>query len=127
VLGHPTFLDQPGDVVDVDLAPGALPAARRVALQIALVVEPLAHGVDPTPAQHDVDGLLGRDRRQPRIDLVYLDPDFCLGVVVLAEPGVKAFGTPEFAHFGGVDLDRRHQRVRLFAVIIGFSSLPRLI
>jgi hypothetical protein len=54
-----------------------------------------------------------------------LDPDFCLGVVVLAEPGVEAFGIAEFAHLGGIDLDRRHQRVRLFAVVIG-SSLSLL-
>jgi hypothetical protein len=49
VLGHPAFLYQPDDVVDIDLAPGAFLAGRRVTLQIALVVERLAYCVDPAP------------------------------------------------------------------------------
>src|ERR1700733_14970016 len=56
VPGHPAFLDEPCDVVDIDLAPDALLAAARVALQIALVVKAFAHRVDPAPAKHDVDG-----------------------------------------------------------------------
>src|SRR3954463_7150829 len=43
MLGHPAFRDQPGDVVDIDLAPDAALAAARVALQITLVVKALAH------------------------------------------------------------------------------------
>src|SRR4029453_19575401 len=76
VLGHPAFLDQPGDIVDVDLAPDTLLGARRVALQEALGIETLAQAVDPAPAQHDVDRLFRRDRLQARADLVDLDPDF---------------------------------------------------
>ena len=57
VLGHPAFGDQAGDVLDVDLAPGALAAARGVALQVAGGVEALADRVDPAPAERDVDGL----------------------------------------------------------------------
>ena len=109
MLGHPALLDQPGDIVDVDLAPDALLPARRVALQEAFVVEALAEAVDPAPAQHDVDRLLGRDRLQARTDLVDLDPDLVGLVVVLAEPLVEALGRLEFANLGGIDLDRRHQ------------------
>src|SRR2546423_29162 len=43
MLGHAPFLDQPGDVVDIDRAPDAFTAARREALQIALRVEGLRH------------------------------------------------------------------------------------
>src|SRR5882672_10383204 len=45
VLGHPPFFDQPGDIVDVDLAPRAPATARRVALHEALVVKSLADAV----------------------------------------------------------------------------------
>src|SRR5438876_2489417 len=62
VPGHPAFLDEPGDIVDIDLAPDALPAARRITLQIAPVVKALANGIDPAPAEADIDGFLGRDR-----------------------------------------------------------------
>ena len=91
---HPGLLDQPRDVVDVDLAPDALLAARRVALQEALVVEALADAVDPAPAEHHVDGLLGRDRREPGAHLVDLDPDLALLVPVLARATCRSSARP---------------------------------
>ncbi len=52
--GHQPRLLQPGDIVDVDLAPHALLAARRVALQEALVVVALAdwRRSSPSTAPH---------------------------------------------------------------------------
>jgi hypothetical protein len=38
MFGHPAFVDQPRDVIDIDLAPDAFRLAMRVALQKALVV-----------------------------------------------------------------------------------------
>jgi hypothetical protein len=75
MLGHQAHIDQPGDIVDVDLAPDALPGARRVALEIAGGVEALADRVDPAPAEDDVDGFLRRDRGEARGDLVDTNPD----------------------------------------------------
>ena len=65
VFGHPAFPDQAGDIVDIDLAPDTFLCARRVALQKALVVKPLAQAIDPAPAQDNVDRLLRRDRFEP--------------------------------------------------------------
>jgi hypothetical protein len=81
----------------------------RVALQETLVVQPLAHRVDPAEAQHDVDGFLGRDRFQPRPHLVHLDPDFGFRGMVLAQPGVETGRVREFPNLVRIDLDRRHQ------------------
>jgi hypothetical protein len=49
-------------IVDIDSAPDAFPAARRIALEKALLIESLAQAVDPAPAEHDIDGFLGIDR-----------------------------------------------------------------
>src|SRR5690606_8855162 len=82
VFCHPALLAEARDVVDVDPAPDAFSPARRVALQIAPVVEALADGVYPAPAERDVDRLLRRDRLQAGADLVDPDPDLALAVVV---------------------------------------------
>jgi hypothetical protein len=112
VLGHSAFLDQPGDIIDVDLAPRAFPAARCVALQITLVVKTFADSVDPAPAKRDVDRLLRRDRRKTGTDLMDLDPDLAGAIVVLAEPFVEGVGGLEFAHFLRIDDDWSHQRIQ---------------
>src|SRR5689334_19387899 len=62
VLRHAPFRDQPVDIIDIDLAPGALLTASRVALQITRVVQALSYGIDPPPAKTDVDRLLRCDR-----------------------------------------------------------------
>src|SRR5260370_11403153 len=109
VLRHPACLNQPGNVVDIDLAPDTLLAARRVALQLALAVEPLARRVDPAPAECDIDGFLWSDRFESRIHVVDFDPDLGFLVVVLTKPLVETLGVLELADSVGVDLDGRHQ------------------
>jgi len=84
VFRHPALGDQSGDIVDIDLAPDALPRPRRVALQVACRIETLAHCVDPAPAQDDIDRLFRRDGGSTRGDLVDLDPDLVLAGVVFA-------------------------------------------
>lgn len=108
VLGHYAFFDEPRDIVDVDLAPGALPGARRITLQEALLIEPFALAVDPAPAENDIDSFFGRDRFEARINLVNLDPDFISFVVMLGEPLVKTRSVLERADLLGIDYDWRH-------------------
>src|SRR5918994_1378348 len=109
MLGHPAFRDEPGDFVDIDLAPDAALAAARVALQITLVVKALAHRVDPAPAEANVDRLLGCDRLQARAHFVNPDPDLDFLVVVHAEPPIEGDGVLECLDLSGIDFDRRHQ------------------
>jgi len=110
VLGHPAFINQPCDIIDVDLAPDTFVFARRVALEKAVVVETFAEAIDPTPAQDDVDGFLRIDRFDPRIQFVDLDPDFFFLVVVLAEPLIEAPGVLERTDIFGIDFDGWHQQ-----------------
>ena len=84
--------------------------ARIVAAVTELAREPFPHGVDPPPAQTDVDRFLWRDRFQARAHLVDPDPDLVLPVVVRAEPVVEGVGLLEFVHLGGIDLDGRHRQ-----------------
>src|SRR5690606_26935018 len=62
LFGHTARFDQAGDIVDIDLAPDAPSAARRVALEKALLVEALADSIDPAPAKRHVDGFHRADR-----------------------------------------------------------------
>src|SRR5258706_4298551 len=103
MFGHPAFVDQPCDVIDVDPAPDTFPFAPRVALEIALVVETFADAIDPTPAKYDVDGFLRSDRFEPRIHFVDLDPDLVFLDVVLAEPLIETLRVFELADFIGID------------------------
>src|SRR5258705_12242274 len=93
MFGHPAFADQPCDVIDVDPAPDAFLLARRVALEIALVVETFADAIDPTPAKYHVDGLLRSDRFEPRIHFVDLDPDLVFLEVEFASHSWKLFAS----------------------------------
>src|SRR5712672_541692 len=110
MFGHPAFADQPCDVIDVDPAPDAFLLARRVALEIALVVETFADAIDPTPAKHHVDGLLRSDRFEPRIHFVDLDPDLVFLEVVFAEPLIETLRVLERADFIGIDFGGCHQQ-----------------
>lgn len=109
VLGHPPRLGQAGDIVDIDLAPHALGAARGVALEVAALVKALADAVDPAPAQADMDRLHRRDRRQAGADLVEFDPDLGFAVVMAAQPRLERSGIRELVDFAGIDGDRCHQ------------------
>src|SRR6266576_1352557 len=110
VSGHPAFVDQPCNVIDVDPAPDAFLLARRVALEIAVVVETLAEAIDPTPAKYHVDGLLRSDRFEPRIHFVDLDPDLVFLEVVFAEPLIETLRVLERADFIGIDFGGCHQQ-----------------
>lgn len=109
VRGHAALSDEAGDVVDIDLAPDAFAATGSIPLEVALFVEAFADGVDPAPAKDNVDGLFGGDGGEAGVHFVNLDPEFILGVVVLAEPGVEAGRVGEFTDSGGVDGDGRHE------------------
>ena len=91
-------------------------ATTGVALQIAVFIERLAHGVDPAPAEHDVDGFQRRDGREAGVDFVELDPDFVLLLVVAAEPTLEGAGVFELVNVVGVDLNGRHAVMRLAPV-----------
>ena len=108
MLGHAALRDQPADIVDIDLAPDALLPAPGVALEKTLFVKALADTVDPTPAEHDIDRLLGRDRLEPRTHLMDLDPDFVFVLMMRGEPIIKAPGIGEFVDLVRVDLERSH-------------------
>ncbi|MNL55250.1 hypothetical protein D3C87_1786460 [compost metagenome] len=69
---------------------------------------PLAHAVDPAPAQDHVDRFLRRDRFEARADLVDLDPDLGFAGVMRTEPGVEALGVLEFVDLVRVDDHRCH-------------------
>src|SRR4051794_281386 len=120
--GHPSILDQPRNIADVDLAPDALLAPRRVTLQIILLVKAFDYSIDPAPAEHDVDLLILGDRLEAGIHLVDLDPNLVGLVVVLAEPFVEARRVLEFADLRRIDLDGRH---RLTCRRRGSRSRPR--
>jgi len=73
-------------MVAVDLAPDALRPSRREALQERRVVERLSNGIDPAPAERNVERLGMRNGRKSGSFLVDLDPDLGLRVVVRAQP-----------------------------------------
>src|SRR3981189_2553994 len=108
--GHPAFVDQPRDVIDVDPAPDAFLLARRVALEIALVVETFADAIDPTPAKYHVDGLLRSDRFEPRIHFVDLDPDLVFLEVVFNGARHADRRALERADLIGIDFGGCHQQ-----------------
>ena len=54
---------EPRDVIAIHLAPGALRAPRRVALQERHLVQRLPDSVDPAPAQRDIERVGSRHRR----------------------------------------------------------------
>jgi hypothetical protein len=74
------------DVVPVDLAPGGHRTARHVALKERRLIQALADPIDPAPAQRDVGGLHGRDRRHAAARLVDPDPYFLFSGVMSREP-----------------------------------------
>ena len=58
---HPTFLDQPSHVTDVDFRPHASRSSWREGLQVVVGIKGLRLPIDPPEAQRDIERLGVRD------------------------------------------------------------------
>ena len=90
------FLEAP----DVDRAPHAAFPPWRYALGRPVVVEGVAHAVDPAEAELLVDEVLPRDRGAAAAFLVESDPELVGAVVIFFEPRAKIRGRIEEGDVG---------------------------
>src|SRR4051812_8527767 len=86
---HTAVLDQLRDLLDVHLAPVAAGLPRREALHVAVVIDPVRAGIDPSPAEGLIDRLGPAHRALAGVLLVEAHVDLRLALVVLLEPVVE--------------------------------------
>src|SRR5205085_3990361 len=89
---HLSEVFQFGRTFDVDRAPDARLSSRTEADRVAVLIETLAHSIDPAEAEGLIDGLLPRDRRLARSLFVEADQKLGLLVVILLEPFPELLG-----------------------------------
>src|SRR6185436_5827573 len=119
---HQARLLQPRDLLHVDLAPVAAGLARSEALHVAIRVDGVGPGVDPSEAERLVDRLGPGHRTLARMRLEEADVDLGLGLVMLLEPVVELLRRLEedrlrLAHTGITPCFLRGRSTRFVAAI----------
>src|SRR5262249_8058161 len=98
---HAPRLDQPRDVSDVDPAPDALRLSRAEADRKAVVVEPVAHAVNPAETEGFVERLRVGEAAVGGMCFEGADEKLGRAFVVLLQPGAKCGLVPEGRRRGG--------------------------